>query len=67
MVRALAAQLFGTVNSHLVVYAAMQPLVYRLFFDFRIGAFSLGAIVAGTWAVVLAETHGWLRAAHDVR
>jgi len=53
-------QLYGTVNSHLLVYAVVLILVYRLFFDLAIGAFMFLTMLAGLWAMVIAETAGWL-------
>ncbi len=53
---------YGTVSSHMIIFAVVLVLVYRLAFDFRIGATALAIMLIGQWTFVIAETSGWLPA-----
>ena len=51
---------YGTVSSHMIIFAVVFVLVYRLAFDFRIGVTAFGTLFVGQWALVIAETNGLL-------
>jgi tRNA A-37 threonylcarbamoyl transferase component Bud32 len=56
----VTAWVYGTLTSHMVGFGFVLVLVYRLAFDFRTGAAAFLMILAGLWAVVIAEVSGWL-------
>jgi tRNA A-37 threonylcarbamoyl transferase component Bud32 len=60
IVTLVALWAFGSVNSHMVVFAMLVVLIYRVAFDFRIGAFAFVTMLAGHWAVVVSEANGWI-------
>jgi serine/threonine protein kinase len=53
-------QAVGSVNSHLVPAAVLLVVIYRLAFDFGIGALGLTLFMVGHWAIVGAEALGWV-------
>jgi tRNA A-37 threonylcarbamoyl transferase component Bud32 len=52
--------LFGSINSHMLVFGMLLVLIYRAFFDFRTGAFVFVLMLVGTWTVVALESFGVL-------
>lgn len=51
---------FGSVSSHMLIIAVVLLLTYRLAYDFWIGFTALVIVVAGHWAIVIAEVAGFL-------
>lgn len=49
---------YGSVNSHLLLFALLIVLIYRLTFDFRIGVIAFGVTFCGLWTVVILEMTG---------
>ena len=52
------AWLMGSVTSHVVAYAMVTVVTYRLFFDRRIGLTCLGALTGGYALLTLGEAYG---------
>jgi tRNA A-37 threonylcarbamoyl transferase component Bud32 len=65
-----ASWVYGSVNSYFMAVELVFILMYRLAFDFRTGLFAFVLILAGQWAVVIAEVAGALPAqpigAHEI-
>jgi tRNA A-37 threonylcarbamoyl transferase component Bud32 len=55
-----ASWVYGSVNSFFIGIELVFILIYRLAFDFRVGALAFGLIFVGQWAVVGAELAGAL-------
>ncbi len=54
--------LYGSLGSHMTLTAVLVALLYRVTFDFRIGAWALGLFIGGQVLIVGAEAEGWLPA-----
>jgi tRNA A-37 threonylcarbamoyl transferase component Bud32 len=65
-----ASWVYGSVNSYFMAVELVFILMYRLAFDFRTGLAAFVLILAGQWAVVIAEVAGVLPAqpigAHEI-
>ncbi len=51
---------FGSVASPIVSLGIMVVLIYRIAFDFRIGACAFFFMLIGQWGIVFAETQRWI-------
>jgi tRNA A-37 threonylcarbamoyl transferase component Bud32 len=53
---------FGSVTSHMLIFAAVLVLVYRIAFDFRVGVTAFLIVVIGHWTVAVLEMTGTIPA-----
>jgi len=56
----IAIWAFGSIGSHMMLFGVLTVLIYRMAYDFWVGALGFALMLVGHWAIICAELLGWL-------